>query len=157
MKKIYQSSELIKKKEQLRLKDIENRKFKQFSSHYYNVANIKEKISDKKKKEKVKYETFKDNISHINRSYYEKNEDLFNKLSDKYKKQIDNKNAYQRFIGFIHKRKISFDRFNENSFNLSLNRINSSMNQDIMRFQHQQNSKSFIRNKSLDVSREYIK
>lgn len=155
MKKIKKSTEFIRKQELKRLDDIENRKLNQFTRHSYNISNIKDNIKKIQQKEKIKLLNVKENIDHLNRSFIEKQDTLYKKLNDKYKKQQEIQRKTIKYEEFIHRRKLSFDRFYENSFNNT--KINNSRNKEIMKFQHYHNSKSIERNKILNTSRENIK
>jgi len=157
MKKIIKSTEIIKKQEEKRIKNIENRKLNQYTSYYYNISNINEKIRKIHEKEKVKFVNVKENIDHINRTFNERQDSLYNQLNEKYRKQRENKKSHIKFDEYIHRRKLSLDRFNENTFILSKHYNNNPRNGDIMRFQHSQNIKSVEKNKSLNVSREGLK
>jgi hypothetical protein len=155
MKKIFKSTEMIKKQEQKRLNEIEKRKLNQYTSYHINIVKIKENIQKVKQKEKIKYGNVKDNIEFLNRSFNEKQDSLYKKLSDKYKKQRENRNSFMKYDQFFHKRKLSFDRFSENS--TVLNTLNKSPRGNIIKFQYMQNTKSLEKNKSLNVSRESLK
>lgn len=155
MKKIFKSTEIIKKQEQKRLKEIENRKLTQFTNFQINISKMKENMQKIKQKEKIKYESVKDNIEFLNRSFDEKRDSLYKQLSDKYRKQRENRNNFMKYDQFFHQRKLSFDRFSDNSN--SLNTLNKSPRGNIIKFQYAQNTKSFEKNKSLNVSRESLK
>lgn len=155
MKKIYRSTEFIKKQEQKKLKEMENRKLSQFTSYHINISKIQENITKIKQKEKFKRENVKENIDHLNRSFVEKQDSLYKQLSDKYKKQKERHKSLMKYDQFFHKRKLSFDRFSENS--VVINTLNKSPRGNIIKFQYMQNTKSVEKNKSLNVSRESIK
>jgi len=155
MKKIFKSTEVIKKQEQKRLKEIEKRKLNQYTSYHINILKIKENIQKIKQKEKLKQGNVKDNIEFLNRSFNEKQDSLYKQLSDKYKKQRDNRNSLMKYEQFFHKRKMSFDRFSENS--VVLNTHNKSPRGNIIKFQYMQNTKSVEKNKIFNVSRESLK
>ena len=157
MQKIFKSTETIKKQEQKRIKEIQNRKFSQFKSHDLNISKIKENIQKIKLKEKTKFDNVKDRIENLNRSYYERQDGLYKQLCDKYRKQKENRNSLMKYDQFFHKRKLSFDRFSENSFNLDTIGKSPNLKGNIIKYQYMQNTKSAEKNKSLNVSRESIK
>lgn len=155
MKKIHKSTEMIKKQEQLRLKEIEARKLDKFTTHYYNISNIKENLKRIYEKEKLRYSNVQENVDHINKSLIEKQDKMYTNLSQKYSKQRERQKINSRLEEFLHKRKISFDRFNENSFILS--QLNNSRQEDVIKSQHYRNSRSFERNRSLNTSKDSIR
>jgi hypothetical protein len=155
MKKIIKSTEIIKKQEQRRFKEIENRKLTQFTSYHINISKIKENINKVKEKEKNKRENMKENIEHLNRSFVEKQDSLFKQLSYKYKKQKERQTSFMKYDQFFHQRKLSFDRFSENSFVLGT--LDKSPKGNIMNNQYMNNTKFLEKNKSLNVSRESLK
>lgn len=156
LKKVYDSTDIIKKAEKNRIKNLEAKKLRQYTSFHSSLMELKEKIKEDKEKKKEKTESVKENISVINRSFVEQNKDLSMRLMEKYKKISDkNKDKFSQLNEFIHKRKNSINKVNENSF---LNRMYfSRLGDNIRKYQHTQNKKSVERNKSLDMSKEIIK
>lgn len=155
MKKINKSTEMIKKQELLRKKEIESRKLNKFTTHHYNITNIKENIKKIHEKEKIRYANIQENVDYINKSLIERQDSIYSKLSQKYQRQRENTKSNSRFEEFLHRRKISFERFNENSFVIS--QVNNSRHDDIFKSQHYRNSKSVERNRSLNTSKESIR
>lgn len=155
MQKIFKSTETIKKQEQKRLKEIENRKLSQFTSYHLNISKIKENIQKIKKKEKTKFKNVKENIEYLNRCFSEKQNGLHMHLSDKYRKQKDNRKSFMKYNEFFQRRKLSFDRFSENSVSIGI--LGKTPKGNIGKFQYMQNTKSLEKNKSFNVSRESLK
>ncbi len=155
MTKIKKSTEMIKKQEQLRLKEIERMKFHKFTSQHYNLTNIKDNIRKIHEEHKSKYAHVMENVDYINKSFIEKQHEVNGKLSQKYQKQQENQKSKPRFNEYLHKRKISFERFNENTFILS--QFNGSKNDDIIKSQHYRSSRLVEKNRSMNTSKDSIR
>ena len=155
MKKIHKSTEMIKEQEHKRIKDIEARKLDKFIAHHYNIINIKENIKKIYEKEKFRYSNVQENLEDKNKSLVKNQDNIYRKLNQKYKKQKEDTKSKVRYEEFFHRRKISFDRFNENSF--IINHLNNSRYDNIIKSQHYRNSKSVERNRSLNTSRDSIR
>jgi len=156
LKKIYASTDLIKKADKNRIKNLEDKKLKQYSNFQFSLIELKEKIKNDKIKEKEKNENVNDNISAINRSFIEENKSLSNRLLDKYKKIADkNKDKFVNLNKFIKKRQNSINHVNEK--NLINKLFFSKLGVKIQKNQHKQNNKSVQRNRSMNLSRDMIK
>jgi hypothetical protein len=156
LKKIYASTDLIKKADKNRIKILEDKKLKQYSNFQYSLIELKEKIKIDKQKDKEKNENINDNISAINRSFIQENKSLSNKLMDKYKKIAEkNKDKFVNLNKFIRKRQNSINHVNENNL---LNKLYfSKLGVKIKKNQQKHNNKSIQRNRSMNLSRDLIK
>ena len=156
LKKVYASTDVIKKAEKNRIKNLEDKKLKQYTSFHFSLIELKEKIKNDKQNKKEKTENVKGNISAINRSFIEENMDLSSRLMEKYKKITEkNKDKFVYLNKFVHKRQNSINNVIENN---SLNKMFfSRLGESIKKYQHRQNCKSVERNKSMSASREKIK
>jgi hypothetical protein len=155
LKKISDSANATKKAEEIRIQNLEERKFKQFTTYSSTLDELKEKIKLLKKKEKEKKENVNEKIIHINKSFVIENKNLSKQLMEKYQKISEkNKDKFNNLNEFVHNRHNSIIKVNENSM---LNKMFfNSLGENILKNQLKHNSRSAQRNRSNIESRELL-
>jgi len=154
MKKVYESTETIKKMEVQKLKERENKKIEKFGTNNNQLQKHKQDIEEKRSKEKKKFEHVRENYEEMLKDYEYNIQELSDKLRTKkqtrIKESINNKlNAY------INKRQSSYDKFIEN--NSSIKKMNYRRNLKLMRIQQMINRRSFERARSVEISKDNIR
>jgi len=154
MKKVQDSTNLIKKLELQKMKDNENKKIERFQMFYSQTQKKKEIIDEKRFKDKKKFDHVRENYEDMQRDYDKKKLALSNKL--KKKKQSKIMEIMNRKLDvYVNKRQSSYDRFLENYRDIKSN--NTRRNIDLMRVQQLRNSRSVEKAKSVDISKDNIR
>jgi len=154
LKKVYESTDLIKRLELQKTKERENKNISKFGKFYSQMQNKKQSFEEKRSKEKKKIVQVRENYEEMQREYEVKKIELSNKL--KTKKQTLVKDIINRKMDiYINKRQSSYDKFMENYSNIK--KLTTRRNLRLLRFQQIRNRRSFDKLKSVDVSRDNIR
>ena len=154
MKKVYESTDIIKKIELKKYKERENKKIDQFEGIYYNLQKIKQNFDEKKSKEKKKNLEVKENLQDLAEEQNIKSTDLSNKINQRQLRKINNF-LTKRMDDFYLKRQNSVDRCLEN--HEIIIEINKSKNYGLLNSQKIKHERSYEKTRSLNVSKENIR
>jgi len=154
MKKVYESTESIKKMEQLKLKERENRKIEKFGSYNEHAQIQKQIVENKRSKEKRKFEHVRENYEDMQRDYETKKQELSVKLRSKKQSRIKEL-MNNRMNLYLNKRQFSYDKFLENYS--SIKKMNNRRNIKLMRVQQMKNRRSFEKARSVEISKDNLR
>lgn len=152
IRKIQSSAEMIHKKEQRKIKEIESRKLTQYANSQINMTQIKEKLKLIKDKKQIKYENVLHKINQLNGSFLQKQKDFVKNLQEKNRKIQEIKKLNTRIEDFISKRHVSLGRVSDNS--IILNEFRKSRNNIIVKNHLHHSSRSNEKNRSAEHSNE---
>lgn len=154
MKKIYDSTDIIKKIEEKRIEDIEEKKMEKYEVTYENNMKSKNQLNSKKTKDQKRFEDVKYNYSELQKEMERKNKELSNKL----KKKVDPK-IFRHNISnneeMLTKRQTSMERFMQNMSDIKKNKENKNLK--FLKLQQERNARSFDKITSLNMSKENIR
>lgn len=154
MKKVYESTESIKKMEQQKLLDRENKKIEKFGNSNNHKQKHKQDLEEKRSKEKRKFEHVRENYEEKLKDYECKNQELSAKL--KAKKQSRLKEILNnKLSNYISKRQSSYDKFIENYSYIK--KSNNWRNLKLMKIQQIRNRRSFEKAKSVEISKDNVR
>ena len=154
MKKVHESTETIKKMEQLRLKEREIKKIEKFGVYNSQIQKQKQDIEGKRSKEKKKFEHVKENYEEMLKDYEASKQELTVKIKNK-KQSIIKEFMNGRMNAYINKRQSSYDKFIENYS--SIKKMNNRRNLKLMRTQQMKNRRSFEKARSMEISKDNIR
>jgi hypothetical protein len=160
MKKIYSSADFIKKLEEQRINNIEERKLEKYEVVSSNKNKLNEELNSKKLKEKKRFEEVQYNLKELIKETEKKNNELSGKLKKKYHSNIK---SFENINGnLIHnlkdensisqKRQINVERFMFNCSEIKKN--NQNRNLKLLKMQQERVERSFDKLRSLDMSKE---
>jgi len=154
MKKVYESTDLIKKLELQKTKDRESKKISKFGNFYNQMQKHKQDFEIKRSKEKKKFDQVRENYEEMQRAYEIKKQELSNKIKTK-KQPLAKDIINKRMDAYINKRQSSYDRFMENYSNIK--KIATRRNLRLLRIQQLRNRRSSDKARSVDMSRDNIR
>lgn len=158
MKKIQQSTEIIKEIEEKRRCDIENRKFERYENKFENLSKFKTELKEKKDKDKRRFDDVRDNFQEIQKKFERKNKELSNRLKKKINVRLSNdalNTSNNNIDSYLSKRQDSMKRFSVNSTNIK--RDNALKNIRYLELQSERNIRSIDKIKTIDMSREFVR
>jgi len=153
MKKIYYSTDIIKKIEEKRIIDIEEKKLEKFEINYENKHKYKDQLNLKRSKEKKRFEDAKYNYTELQKEREKKNIELSNKLKKKYYSNMKISGNLKDELSI--KRQTSIERFLQNSSEIKKN--NANRNLKLLKLQQEKNERSFDKIRTLDMSKENVR
>lgn len=151
MKKVHQSTELIKLIEEKRISDFENKKLERYENKYENKLKINSDKEDKKFKEKRRFEDVRDKFLEIQKKLDRRNKELSNKLKKKSYNRLSNQNIEHYFLS----RQNSSERFSLNSSNIK--KESAMKNMRYLKIQSERNIRSHDKIKTLDLSKDNVR
>lgn len=154
MKKVYESTESIKKMEQQKLKERENKKIEKFGAYNNKIHIQKQDFQEKRSKEKKKFEHVRDNFQEMQRDYETKKQELSIKLRTKKQSRVKEL-MNNRMNAYINKRQSSYDKYLENYS--SIKKMNNRRNLKLMRIQEMMNRRSFEKARSVEISKDNLR
>ena len=150
MKKVHQSTEIVKLIEEKRISDFENKKFERFENKYEEKHNLKSDQNEKRFKDKRRFEDVRDNFIEIQKKFERKTKELSTKLKSKNQNRISDQN-----IEYFVKRQNSNERFSQNSNNLKRDRSMKSMR--YLQERGERNIRSNEKIRSVGMSQENVR
>lgn len=154
MKKVYESTESIRKMEQQKLKERESKKIEKFGTYNNQVQKHKQDFEVKRSKEKKKFEHVRENYEEMQRDYETKKQELSVKLRSKKQSRIKEL-MNNRMNAYINKRQSSYDKFIENYS--SIKKMNNRRNLKLLRVQQMKNRRSFDKARSVEISKDNLR
>jgi len=154
MKKVYESTDLIKKMEIQKLKDNEDKRIEKYGVSNFQIQKNKEIFEEKKNNEKKKFIHVRDNYEEIQKENEVKNQEITDKITRKKLSKI-NEIFCRRTDEYINKRQSSYDRFIENYSNIK--KLSNRKNLKLLRMQQIKNRRSVEKARSLYVSRDNMR
>lgn len=152
MKKIYSSADLIKKLEEKRINEIEERKLEKYGIVLSNKNNLNDGLNEKKIKEKKKIEEVQFNLMEMLKESERKNTEISGKFKRKYRINNTNENSFSHNISLSQKRQTNADRFLYNSTKIKKN--NQNRNMKLLKMQQEKVERSFDKLRTSDMSKE---
>jgi hypothetical protein len=154
LKKISESTDLIKKLEQKKVRERELKKIEKFGISNVEQQRHKQIIEEKRSKEKKRFEDVQVNLEEIEKNYERKNLILSNKI--KLKKTQKLNHLYGRKLEeYMIKRQSSYDKFSLNYDTLKIN--NNKRNLKLLKLQQMRNRRSHEKARSVDISKDNIR
>jgi hypothetical protein len=154
MKKVYESTEAIKKMELEKLKNREDKKIEKFGVYSSQMQKQKQNLEEKRTKEKKKFEHVLENYEEINNGFQNQKLELSAKIKSKKQSRIKEL-MNGRMNEYINKRQSSYDRFIENYS--SIKKFNNRRNLTLKRIQHIKHKRSYEKARSMEISKENIR
>lgn len=151
MKKIYASTDLIKKLEQKKLHERENKKIERYGASDLQMLKHKNLFEEKVSKDKKRIIEVRENLEDLKKEYQEKNLELSNKLKGGKKMKKRNEILNKKVGDYLIKRQSSFDKFIENSD--ILKKTTQRRNMKFLKMQQLRNRKSHDKARSVDISK----
>ena len=151
MKKVHDSTDLIKKIEEKRNTEYEVKKMERYEIQYENLSRFKSELESKRSKDKRRFEDVRDNFTQIQRKFEKKNKELSNKLKKKTLHIIADENIENYFT----KRQSSIERFSQNSSNIK--KDNAERKLRFLELQQDRNIRSHDKVKTLDMSKDNVR
>lgn len=151
MKKISESADLIRKLEEKKLIDYEEKKIGKVEYNIESSSKAKDDLKNKKGKGLKRFEEAKFNLSEIQKSMEIKNKELMTKLKEK----KNSKSVLHHVEDYLAKRNSTAERFVENASNIKKNKEEKKMK--YLEIQQIRNNRSVDKIRTLDMSKEFLR